>query len=114
MRTITSVFSAALVVVGLAGIHTTASADGPRGTRDPGVNARQHHQVDRTKQGVRSGELTRNEAKGIREDRRDIRQKEREYKSDGTLTREERKDLHKDMNQASRDIYKEKHDAEKR
>ena len=37
-----------------------------RGPRDPGVNARQANQRDRIQQGARSGELTREEAKGLR------------------------------------------------
>jgi hypothetical protein len=100
-----------LVVIGVSGI---GAAHAERGTRDPGVNARQHHQRERVQQGVRSGELTHEEAKGVREDRREIRQKEREYKSDGKLTASERADLHRDQNEASREIYKEKHDDEKR
>ena len=82
--------------------------------RDPGVNHRQHRQGDRIQQGVRSGELTRAEAKDLREDRRDIRQEEREYKSDGHLSKAERQDLHQDMNALSKDIHSEKHDADKR
>lgn len=102
---------AALAVVGIAAVVATAQAEG---TRDPGVNARQHHQRDRIGQGARSGELTRDEAKGLRQEERAIRREEREYKSDGKLTRAERRDLHRDQNKVSRDIYKEKHDAEKR
>ncbi len=98
------------VIVGLS-IGVAAQADGPR---DPGVNARQHNQHDRIRQGVRSGGLTKDEAVGLRKEQRAIRQEERAYKSDGKLTKDERKDLHQDMNKASRDIYKEKHDAEKR
>ncbi len=86
----------------------------PAAVRDPGVNARQYNQHDRMGQGVRSGALTKDEAKGLREDQRSIRQEERQYKSDGTLTRDERKDLHQDLNAASRSIYDEKHDAEVR
>ena len=82
--------------------------------RDPGVNHRQHHQVERIRQGVRSGELTRSEVQGLNEQRREIRQQERAYKADGQLTKAERKDLHQDMNALSKDIYNEKHDAEKR
>lgn len=107
---VATVFLSTVLVLG--GLFSAAYADA--GVRDPGVNARQHHQKQRMRQGVRSGELTHDEAKGLREERRGIHQKEHEYKSDGKLTRDERKDLHKDMNQASRDIYKEKHDAEKR
>jgi len=86
----------------------------PAAVRDPGVNARQHNQQDRIAQGVRSGELTKDEAKGLRAEQRTIRQEEHAYKADGTLTRDERKDLQQDLNVASRNIYNEKHDAEKR
>lgn len=51
---------------------------------DPGVNARQDQ---RTQQGVRS---------------------------DGRLTREERRDLNQDLNDLSKDIYSEKHGGDKR
>jgi len=90
-----------------------ASATTPA-NRDPGVNKRQHNQQHRINQGVRSGELTKEEAKGLRVEQKSIRQEERTYKSDGKLTKDERKDLHQDMNQASRNIHQEKHDAEKR
>jgi uncharacterized membrane protein YebE (DUF533 family) len=86
----------------------------PAALRDPGVNVRQHHHQDRIAQGVRSGSLTKDEARGLRTEQRSIRQEERAYKADGTLTRDERKDLHQDLNAASRSIYSEKHDAETR
>ena len=101
-----------VVVLGLAAIGLNAYAD--RGTHDPGVNARQNHQDERIKQGVKSGELTKREAKGLREERRDIKQLEKAYKSDGTLTRAERKDLHHELNQSSQEIYQQKHDAQTR
>ncbi|OGI45699.1 MAG: hypothetical protein A2637_07570 [Candidatus Muproteobacteria bacterium RIFCSPHIGHO2_01_FULL_65_16] len=82
--------------------------------RDPGVNDRQTRQQERIGQGVRSGELTKEEAKDLAAEQRAIRKEERAYKSDGKLTGEERKDLHQDQNAASKDIYQEKHDAEKR
>jgi len=82
--------------------------------RDPGVNQRQRNEQNRIGQGVRSGELTRDEAKGLRGEQRDIRQEERAYKSDGKLTRDERQDLHQDQNGASRNIYAEKHDDDRR
>jgi hypothetical protein len=99
----------------LAGVlgASLAYADGAR-PRDPGVNARQHNQRDRIQQGVRSGELTRRETGRLAEEQRDIRQLERGYKSDGTLTQAERRDLHHEQNQASRDIYAQKHDAQDR
>jgi len=86
----------------------------PRAVRDPGVNHRQAHQRGRIGQGVRSGELTKSETQELAAERRAIRQEEHAYKSDGRLTREERKDLHQDLNAASKNIYEEKHDTEKR
>lgn len=87
---------------------------GRPGVRDPGVNKRQHHQQNRITQGVRSGELTRGGFRHLEQKEAAVRREERQYESDGRLTKEERKDLHQDLNQMSRDIYREKHGADKR
>jgi hypothetical protein len=84
------------------------------GTRDPGVNARQHRQHERIADGVKSGDLTRSEAHSLRSEQRAIRAEEREFKSDGVLTRGERRELHRDLNESSRDIHREKHDGSTR
>jgi hypothetical protein len=91
-----------------------AVADNQRGVRDPRIDARQQVQRERIQQGVRSGELTRRETARAREDQRDIRQLERAYKSDGELTRGERRDLTQEQNQAGRQLYRNKHDAQER
>lgn len=83
-------------------------------TRDPLVNARQQNQKDRIVQGAASGELTRTEAKKLVQERRDIKQLEQTYKSDGTLTTPERKDLHQQLDQAGKEIREEKHDPQQR
>lgn len=98
----------------LAALLLSAPLASHAGTRDPGVNQRQHHQQHRIQQGVRSGELTAREAHRARNQQRAIRAEERAYKADGVLTRDERRDLHQDLNAASRSIYTEKHDGEKR
>jgi CRISPR/Cas system-associated endoribonuclease Cas2 len=90
-----------------------SQADAQR-TRDPGVNQRQQNQRERIQQGVKSGELTRRETGRLAEEQRDIRQLERGYKSDGTLTDAERRDLQHEQDQASRDIYRQKHDEQER
>lgn len=104
--------SLALLMAGVLGVAGLSQADA--GTRDPRVNARQQNQHQRVKQGVQSGELTRRETGALAHEQRDIRQLERAYKSDGTLTRSERVDLHQEQNQASRHIYNQKHDAQDR
>jgi len=101
-----------LTLAGVLGVASASQADA--NTRDPGVNQRQHNQRERIQQGVKSGELTRRETGRLAEEQRDIRQLERGYKSDGKLTEAERRDLHHEQNQASRDIYRQKHDAQDR
>ena len=83
-------------------------------TRDPGVNHRQENQHDRIAQGVRSGQLTKDEAKQLAAEQKNIRQEEKAYKADSVLTQDERKDLQQDLNAANKDIYQEKHDADTR
>ena len=104
------------MVLTLAGVLAAVSAShaDDRRTRDPGVNARQHNQRERIQQGVKSGELTRRETGRLTEQQRDVRQLERAYESDGTLTGAERRDLQHEQNQASRDIYRQKHDEQDR
>ena len=102
-----------LTLAGVLGVVGASQADTSR-TRDPGVNQRQHNQRERIQQGVKSGELTRRETGRLVEEQRDIRQLERGYKSDGTLTGAERRDLQHEQNQASRDIYRQKHDEQDR
>lgn len=97
--------SISLLLSALALIASPVFADTPQ---------HQHRQDHRLQQGVRTGEITRDEAKQLRQERRDIRQEEREYKSDGKLSREERKDLHQDLKDLSKDIYRDKHDGERR
>ena len=112
MKTTISLLLATLAM--FAGQAYAEQGAGKHRPRDPGVNQRQHNQQHRIKQGVHSGELTREETRDLRRERNAIRQEERAYKSDGKLTREERKDLHQDMNELSKDIYQEKHDGDVR
>ena len=101
-----------LTLAGVLGVASASQADA--NTRDPGVNQRQHNQRERIQQGVKSGELTRRETGRLVEEQRDVRQLERAYKSDGTLTGAERRDLQHEQNQASHDIYRQKHDEQDR
>jgi hypothetical protein len=84
------------------------------GTRDPGVDHRQASQQARIHRGVSSGELNRGNAHRLAAEQRHVWREDRAYESDGKLTQDERKDLHGDLNVASRSIYEEKHDAERR
>ena len=93
----------AITVMGFTTLSTYAAP------HDPVVNKKQHNQHRRIAQGVKSGEVTRTEAKGLRQEQRALRTEERAYKADGTLDKTERRDLRQDQREASRDIYKAKH-----
>jgi hypothetical protein len=66
------------------------------------------------RRGVRSGQLTRDEARQLRQNRRQIRQERRTYRSDGTLTRDERRDLRHDRRELGRNIRRERRDDDRR
>ena len=85
---------------------------GPR--QQASIDHRQFDQRNRIQQGIRSGELTRGEARDLFAEQRGIRQEEREYRADGVFTRDERRDVQQDLNAASRHIYNETHDAQER
>ena len=89
------------VIVMLLGITTDTFGQG-RGDRR------------RIRSGIRSGQITRDEARVLREQRRQIRQEQRAYRSDGTLTRDERRDLRRDRRDYDRLIRSERLDNDRR
>jgi hypothetical protein len=58
----------------------------------------------RIRRGVRSGQITRDEARALRERQRQIRAERRAYRSDGTLTRDERREIRRDEREHDRQI----------
>jgi opacity protein-like surface antigen len=79
----------------------------------PVVKERQENQSQRIQQGVASGELTKKEATVLRTEQRAIRAEKKAFKADGKVTVAERAQLRRDQNQASKRIYKKKHNAKK-
>lgn len=75
------------------------------------AQARPHfnNQQGRIRQGVRSGELTKREAKNLVYDQKNIHHEIRSAKADGIVTPCEKKDIRQDRNQANREIYRKKH-----
>lgn len=102
------------MIILVAAISTALAVPAFAGTRDHRVNHRQYNQQERIEQGVKSGELTKPEAKDLRGDQREIRQEEHQYKADGQLMKNEHLELHQDQNAASKEIYQEKHDGQER
>lgn len=58
----------------------------------------------RVRRGIRSGQITRDEARAIRAQQRQNRSVRRVYRSDGTITRDERRAIRRDERQHDRQI----------
>ena len=66
----------------------------------------------RVRQGVKSGELTKKETARLAVEGAKVKQERKDVKADGTVTPAERKGLRQDKKKLSRNIYKQKHDAQ--
>ena len=77
------------------------------------VGQRRENQQDRIAQGVKSGQLTADETAKLEKQQQHInKQVAKDRKANGgTLTASEKKQVNKEQNQASRNIYRKKHNA---
>ena len=91
-------------------------AETPPPVRDPnatpGIDKRLDNQEKRIEQGEKSGSLTPHES-----ERMEVRHDKAEAdlaaaKSDGKVTKDERKDMHQELNHDSRAIHHQKHDRQ--
>lgn len=77
------------------------------------INTRQGNQIDRVRNGVRSGELTARETARLAREQVQINRMEQRYRASGDgLSTRERARLQHEQNQASRHIYRQKHDRQ--
>jgi hypothetical protein len=95
-------------LLGLAVCATPALAAGKS------INKVEHKEQQRIRQGIRSGELTRPEARRLEAEQARIRVNERFARADGKLTMRERERLNRELHRASHDIYQQKHDNQDR
>jgi hypothetical protein len=98
----------------LAGALLAPAAAQAKGTYHPrSINARERREQQRIRQGERSGELTRSEAERLEAEQARIRVAEAYARRSGDgLSAEERARLKRELNRSSRDIYRQKHDAQ--
>lgn len=99
----------ALVLMSAAALAQAADTPTPA---TPRVDARQAAQDQRIDQGQASGELTRRETRRLEAEQKGINKVEAAAKADGTVTAQERARLHRLQGKASRDIRRQKHDAQ--
>lgn len=100
----------ALFVLGFFAVFSTESY----GQITPGADKRQQNQKVRVKRGVKSGEITKREAKSIRYSTKSAKKYEAKAKSDGKVTWKERARLKNKENKSSRKIYRTKHNKRDR
>jgi hypothetical protein len=100
--------------IALAFILSVACSASFGQTATPKATKRQIHQQQRIKEGVKSGELTKKEAARLEVREHKIAKDKREAKADGVVTPQERAKIQREQNKASRRIYLQKHDAQKR
>jgi hypothetical protein len=82
-------------------------------TATPKVDAREVKQDARIQQGVASGQLNAKETYRLEKEQANINRVEAKAKADGKVTQGERHHLKHLQNKASKDIYRQKHDAQK-
>ena len=95
----------------LLGVSTETFAQGSYNRSGRWNNDRSDRQ--RVRRGVRSGQITRDEARQIRERERQIRAERRTYRSDGVITREERREIRRDEREQDRYIRSQRRDDDR-
>lgn len=83
-------------------------------TATPKVHQRQENQQARIQNGRENGELTKKETARLQAQQAKIQHDKRMAKSDGIVTPAERLKLKQEQNRASRNIYRQKHDAQQK
>jgi hypothetical protein len=97
-----------VTAVGITFLSTAAFA--ATAQRPAGVNAREHRQAERIRQGVKGDDLTKAELDKLKADEAAVRAEERVYRQSGDgLNAREHRDLERDLNRTSREIYRAKH-----
>lgn len=109
-KLINALISLAFVIALLPAAALAQDGDHPRS-----INARQREQQQRIRAGVRSGDLTRREARRLEAEEARIRAREAHARhSGGQFTARERLRIERQLNHSSRDIYRQRHDRQQR
>jgi hypothetical protein len=97
-----------LVIVAVATVLVLSTALAPAGV----VHRRQKRQHARIQQGIRSGEVTPEEAARLKAEEQKVQADREKAAADGKVTRKERRAIRQEQNRASRDIFRKKHNRQ--
>jgi hypothetical protein len=111
MKLVKFAIIAALAVAPAALLAQTAQTTPTPGKNDYNINQRKGDQQARIAQGERSGQLTNGETRHLEKQEHGINKEERGMRAqdNGHLTKQDRQTIHKQQNQESRRIYRDKH-----
>lgn len=106
-----------LILVGAAAAQTQSTSGAGPGQVDPGhprvneVNTREQNQQDRIANGVKNGTMTPGQAARVENREQHIENQEKADMAahNGHLTKAEQKQLNREQNRTSKQIYKDKH-----
>lgn len=114
MKKLSTILFVFAFTLGLAVIAEAQTPAPTPGKKTPVATRRQGNQQKRIAEGVASGELKKGEVRKLEKEQQDIQDAKKEARADGTVTGSERKEIQKEQNEASRKIYKSKHNNKSR
>ena len=102
-----------ILTVAIVGLMLPAVAQSGN-TTPPTINQRKENQQDRIANGIQDGQLAAGETKHLEKKETELNQEERDMRKldNGHLTAADRATLNQQQNKFSKDIYKQKHDAQ--
>ena len=103
-----------ILTAAMAGLMLPAAAQTIPASAPATINQRKENQQDRIANGIQSGELTAGETRNLEKKEATINHEEHDMRKldDGHLTAADRATLNQQQNAVSKDIYKQKHDAQ--
>ena len=110
MKLKTALIALSLTALTLPALAQMSAPQDPTAT--PRIDKRLDNQEKRIEQGEKSGALTPREANRLEKREAKTEADLAAAKSDGKVTKAERKGLHRELNRNSRAIYRQKHDRQ--
>jgi hypothetical protein len=103
-----------ILTAAMAGLMLPAAAQTTPAAAPATINQRKENQQDRIANGIQSGELTAGETRNLEKKESTINHEEHDMRKldNGHLTAADRATLNQQQNVVSKDIYKQKHDAQ--
>ena len=103
-----------ILTAAMAGLMLTAVAQTAPAAAPATINQRKENQQDRIANGIQSGQLTAGETRNLEKKESTINHEEHDMRKldNGHLTAADRATLNQQQNAVSKDIYKQKHDAQ--